>query len=78
MLVVTWGFVVARQVVVLVFGGWEVACLTVESSVVVPVGVRGGGEFDVGQCLSGPLGLRGPALFGQGSDRLFHATSRSC
>jgi hypothetical protein len=49
-------------VVVLVFDGWDVAYLTVESSMVVPVDVLGGGEYDVGQRLPWPPGLDQPGF----------------
>jgi hypothetical protein len=44
-------------VVGLVFGGWDVPDLSVESAVAVPVDPLGGGQFDLGECLPGLRGL---------------------
>lgn len=70
MLVVTCGFRGCAVVVVLVFDGRDVAYLTVESSVVIPVDVLGGGEFDVGQRPPWPSGLDQLGL--EEADRAFH------
>ncbi|MCP9962816.1 hypothetical protein LUX05_18310 [Streptomyces somaliensis] len=43
--------------VVLVFDRWDVACLTAESSVVVPVDVLGGGRLDLGRVFQGRCDL---------------------
>lgn len=53
-----------------VLDGWDVADLTVESAVAVPVDPLGGGEFDLGKCLSGPAGFDQLGL--EQADRRFH------